>query len=74
MTSDRYLKAVLTVIASCLVYICVALTTGPAASAQHGGPQEVVLVGWKAVPGDSRIITLPVYDSTSSQSLPVRER
>lgn len=73
MTSDRYLKAVLTVIAGCLVYICVALTTGPAVSAQDGGPQEVVLVGWKQGPGD-RLIVLPPHGSEKSQPLPVRDR
>jgi hypothetical protein len=74
MTSDRYLKAVLTVIAGCLVYICIALTTGPAVSAQNGGPQEVVLVGWKVSPGHERTIMLPPDGGATSQPLPVRER
>jgi hypothetical protein len=73
MTSDRYLKAVLTVIAGCLVYICVALTTGPSVSAKGDGPQEVVLVGWKLGPG-GRLITLPPHEAGSSQPLPVRDR
>jgi hypothetical protein len=72
MTSDRYLKTVLTVIAGCLVYICIALTTGPAVSAQNG-PQEVVLVGWKPAPGHSRLITLPAGTfSGDTLPLPVR--
>jgi hypothetical protein len=71
MSSDRYLKAVLTVIAGCLVYICIALTTGPAVSAQLG-PQDVVIVGWKPLsgkqiylpPGGGNVQPLPVDDVT----------
>ena len=69
MTSDRYLKAVLTVIAGCLVYICIALTTGPAISAQANAPQEVVLVGWKAA--GARLMLFP---AAASGALPVREQ
>jgi hypothetical protein len=59
MKSDLYLRAVLTVIAAALVYLCVILTPVPAVSAQAGqvvgapvpgvstGPGEMVIVGWK---------------------------
>jgi hypothetical protein len=53
--NDRYTKAVLTVIAAALIYLCVLLTPLPRASAQTptlrpgepSGPTEVVVVGWR---------------------------
>ena len=60
MTNDFYLRAVLTVIAAALVYLCVVLTPLPTVSAQAGrvvgapvpgvstGPAEMVVVGWRA--------------------------
>jgi hypothetical protein len=52
---DRYTKAVLTLIATALVYICVVLTPLPAVHAQFTqrpgeptGPVQVVVVGWRA--------------------------
>ena len=59
MTTDRYLRIVLTVIAAALVYLCVILTPLPAVSAQtprivggktpgeYTGPAEVVIVDWR---------------------------
>jgi hypothetical protein len=59
MKSDLYLRAVLTVIAAALIYLCVLLTPLPVASAQVGqivgaptpgvstGPAEMVIVGWR---------------------------
>jgi hypothetical protein len=59
MRNDFYLRAVLTVIAGALIYLCVVLTPLPAASAQVGqvvgapvpgvstGPGEMVIVGWR---------------------------
>jgi hypothetical protein len=56
---DRYTKVVLTVIASALVYLCLALTPLPALSAQFTqrpgegmGPVQVVVVGWRAPAGE----------------------
>jgi hypothetical protein len=46
MTIDRYTKTVLTVIAVCLVYLCLAVTQWPVVSAA-AEPQEVVIIGWK---------------------------
>ena len=53
--TDRYTKAVLTVIAAALIYLAVAVTAVPAVSAQGtqrpgapSGPLEVVVVGWKS--------------------------
>lgn len=61
MTDDRYLRSVMTVMAVCLVYLCVVLTPWPAVWAQAQprivrpgeitGPMEVVVVGWKAPAG-----------------------
>lgn len=59
MSNDRYLRILLTVIASALVYLCLVLTPWPTLSAQTNsvgvpvpgqstGPAEVVIVGWKA--------------------------
>jgi hypothetical protein len=55
MSTDRYLKTVLTVIAAALVYLCVVLTPWPAVGAQTAarpgdptGPAQVVVVGWRA--------------------------
>lgn len=59
MSNDRYLRILLTIIASALVYLCLVLTPWPALTAQarpigvpapgqSTGPAEVVIVGWKA--------------------------
>lgn len=53
--ADRYTKAVLTVIAGALVYLCIVLTAFPPAHAQgttkrpgeFSGPAEVVVTGWR---------------------------
>jgi hypothetical protein len=61
MSTDRYLKTILTVIAAALLYLCVALTPWPAARAQTAarpgdptGPAQVVVVGWRA-PQNERV-------------------
>lgn len=53
--ADRYTKAVLTLIAAALVYLCIVLTPLPTAHAQFTqrpgeptGPVQVVVVGWRA--------------------------
>jgi hypothetical protein len=67
---DRYTKAVLTLIAVALTYLCVIFTPLPRAHAQTptkypgepSGPTEVVIVGWRA-PGQAAVpvtITHPV--------------
>ena len=65
MQSDRYLRAVLTVIAAALVYLCIVLTPMPVASAQqprvvggrtpgeYTGPAEVTIVDWRLPEGAS---------------------
>jgi hypothetical protein len=72
---DRYSKAVLTVIAAALVYLCAVMTPLPSAHAQgtkRAGemittPIEAVIVGWKT---DAMPITatrpLPVQTERSS--------
>lgn len=61
--SDRYTKAVLTIIAAALVYLCIVLTPIPGVQAQTArrpgdptGPAEMVIVGWRAPRGE----TIPV--------------
>ena len=67
---DRYTKAVLTLIAVALLYLCVIFTPLPGAHAQTpskypgepSGPTEVVIVGWRS-PGQAAVpvtITHPV--------------
>ena len=60
---DRYTKAVLSVIAVALIYLCVVLTPLPGLNAQTAarpgdptGPAQMVIVGWRAAPGE----TIPV--------------
>jgi hypothetical protein len=55
MTIDRYTRAILTVIAAALVYLCVLQTPWPGVSAQTAlrpgestGPAQVVVIGWTA--------------------------
>jgi hypothetical protein len=77
MPTDRYLKAVLTVIAGALLYIC-AMLSGQPASAQGMGaatpgsmrddrPQPVVVVGWE-LPQQQPV---SVAIQPSAQPLPV---
>lgn len=67
---DRYTKAVLTLIACALIYLCVIFTPVPRAHAQTpskhpgdpSGPTEVIVVGWRP-PGEIAVpvtITHPV--------------
>ena len=68
---DRYTKAVLTLIATALVYLCVVLTPLPGVQAQATqrpgeatGPVQTVIVGWRGSPGE----TIPV---SVSEPVPV---
>jgi hypothetical protein len=67
---DRYTRAVLTVIAACLLYLCLVLSKAgtplsaqgyqPQGAARPGlttGPAEVVIVGWRSAAAD---IAFPV--------------
>ena len=75
---DRYTKAILTLIACALVYLCAIFTPLPRAHAQTpskhpgepSGPTEVIVVGWRA-PGEIAVpvtITHPVQ-VTAPQAL-----
>lgn len=64
--TDRYTKAVLTLIATALVYLCVVLTPLPTAHAQFTqrpgeptGPVQVVVVGWRAPQNEVIPISAP---------------
>ena len=64
MAQDRYVRWLLTIIALALVYLCVVLTPWPAVDAQAQttppvvrpgeitSPMPVVVVGWRAAPGE----------------------
>jgi hypothetical protein len=56
MPVDRYLRTVLTVIALCLVYLCLVLTPWPVAQAQQSG---VFIVGWKDQRGHEHPLPVP---------------
>jgi hypothetical protein len=76
MSTDRYVKAVLTVIAGCLVYICIALTNWPVVSAADS-VSRCVIVGWEGKTGYStRTYNLPANSSPSGTEagLPVVTR
>jgi hypothetical protein len=79
MRPDAYTKAVLTVIAACLVWLC-AMSTGRPLSAQqtqalNGAPQPVVIVGWGTLDAQGRTSVAMVQEGTarrSDPSLPVK--
>jgi len=61
---DRYTQAVLTLIATALVYLCVVVTPWPGVQAQTAarpgestGPAQVVIVGWRGQAGESIPVT-----------------
>ena len=72
MTVDRYTKAVLTVIAACLVWLSVnsSMATAPA-YAQEGGYTNVVIVGWQDSAGYIKKFPSVVDASRKAASLPV---
>lgn len=71
MTTDRYTRALLSVIAGALVYLCIVLTAWPQAHAQSTrrpgeiigapGPAEVVVVGWR--PARTEHVAVQVVES-----------
>ncbi|HYE88661.1 MAG TPA: hypothetical protein VEA16_20000 [Vicinamibacterales bacterium] len=71
---DNYTKTVLTVIAGALIYLCIAMTSFPAAHAQgttqrpgeFSGPAEVIVTGWKS--------TAPIPITASEPMRVVTER
>jgi hypothetical protein len=68
MRVDTYTKAVLTVIAACLVWLCFGGFATRTVSAD--GPQDVRIVGWKDAA--DKIHNLPVVRrSSDAYSLPV---
>lgn len=78
MRPDAYTKAVLTVIAGCLLWLC-AMTAGRPVSAQQaqqtmqlGGiqPQPVVVVGWGTLDEQGRTAVAMIQDRTGRHSDP----
>lgn len=78
---DRYTRAVLTVIALCLVHLCVAdVLRGTPAAAQvystprpgeQTGPLEVIVVGWQNFPQDGLPVQI-VGGSLPANAAPLR--
>ena len=76
MSIDRYTKAVLTVIAGALLYICAMLSGRPvsaqimapagASLLQQTKPQPVVVVGWGSVRDDGQIFLSTVKSPTGA--------
>jgi hypothetical protein len=79
MPTDRYTKFILTVIALCLIWLCIAWT-GPAASAQQfltgTRAQPVVVVGWGTIDGTGQATVTMRTDRggkvRSDPTMPVR--
>jgi Ni,Fe-hydrogenase III small subunit len=73
MTTDRYTKAVLTIIAGALLYIGAMLSGDPAAAQsmtpvsrmpiEPSRPQPVVVVGWGTVHSDGQVFVNTVRDA-----------
>jgi hypothetical protein len=72
--ADRYLRGVLTLIAACLVYLCVILTPWPRVHAQDAlsGAQPVVIVGFRSL--ERRRGNLDYVVTPITEGLPVREK
>jgi hypothetical protein len=73
---DRYTKAVLTLIATALVYLCVVLTPMPTVEAQATqrpgeptGPVQVVIVGWRGAQGETIPVAVPAPVTVSVNGL-----
>ena len=74
MRPDAYTKAMLTVIAACLVWLC-AMKTGRPLSAQQtqvldGAPQPVVIVGWGTLDAQGRTSVAMVQEGGARRSDP----
>ena len=74
--TDRYTKAVLTLIATALAYLCVVLTPMPTVEAQSTqrpgeptGPLQVVIVGWRGAQGETIPVAAPAPLTVSVNGL-----
>jgi hypothetical protein len=74
--TDRYTKAVLTLIAAALVYLCVVFTPLPTVEAQSTqrpgeptGPLQVVIVGWRGAQGETIPVAVPAPVTVSVNGL-----
>jgi hypothetical protein len=61
MRSDLYTKAILTVIAAALIYLCVALTPVGVPVQAQGGYERVYIAGWIDEKNNPRGVPMPVY-------------
>ena len=78
MIVDRYTKAVLTVIAASLLWLC-ALQAGRPVEAQQkppevapGPPQPIVIVGWGTMDAEGRITLIRTPRGITDSNLPVK--
>jgi hypothetical protein len=74
--TDRYTKAVLTLIATALVYLCIVFTPMPSVQAQFTqrpgeptGPVQVVIVGWRGAQGETIPVAVPAPLTVSVNGL-----
>jgi hypothetical protein len=85
--TDRYTRVVLTVIAACLVYLCLVLSRAgtplsaqgnqPQGAARPGlatGPAEVVIVGWRSAAADLAFPVVVRNTVTTTPSVEGAER
>lgn len=74
MRIDLYTKMILTVIAACLVWLCISGTPlAPVVQAQPAR-QEVVVVGWIDGEGDSYRLPKPGTFTRNTAALPVQTK
>jgi hypothetical protein len=75
MKPDAYTKAILTVIAGCLLWLCAMQAGGPLAAQQtlpleKAAPQPVVIVGWGTLDEEGRISVAMAQDRAGRRSDP----
>ena len=69
MTTDLYTKSVLTVIALCLVYLCLGKPPVMASAQAQDKPSRVVITGWE--PGPLRVFVAGWDSRFGGESVPV---
>jgi hypothetical protein len=72
MATDRYTKIVLTVIAVCLLWLCVKPIFEPAKVSAAEGIQLVRIVGWRTTVDDQHTYTAS-FDQDFPSPLPVKD-
>jgi hypothetical protein len=73
MTIDRYTKTILTVIALCLIYLCLGRPGIAVPVAAQSGYQRVVVAGWVDKTGKELRLPAPLDSGTTIAPLPAAE-